>query len=248
MPRDNRVYITLHNGMPEHRKVDALSDGAFRLLIDLWCLCSRNEWDGKVPAATWAKRGTPKARAELLVELAEPQPDGSIYMHDYLEHQRSKDEIHEMRMKRAEAGSKGGKATASAKASAAPSAKAKSKQASSKTPAETETDTTTELATARSAAPFIAEWLEHCSERPPERVIGQAAKEVRGLLSEGIDDRHIRAGLADWHFKGQHPATLPSFVNAAMQARSRSTTNQRVDVARELSQLYAAEEAANAQV
>ena len=46
MPADRRTYITVHDGMPEHPKVDALSDKAFRALVGLWCWCSRNLTDG----------------------------------------------------------------------------------------------------------------------------------------------------------------------------------------------------------
>lgn len=33
MPRDERTFITVHDGMPEHPKVEGLSDAAFRVLI-----------------------------------------------------------------------------------------------------------------------------------------------------------------------------------------------------------------------
>ncbi len=116
MPRDPRTYVTLHDGMPEHHKVEALSDKAFRVLIDLWCWCSRNTTDGDVPEAVWLKRSkTPKIRAELLAALVEPRPDG-VYMHDYLEHQRSRQEIADLRKKRSEAGSLGGKRSAQTRA------------------------------------------------------------------------------------------------------------------------------------
>lgn len=52
------------------------------------------------------------------------------------------------------------------------------------------------------------------------RTIGQLAKQIAGLLSEGIDDRYIRLGLTAWRAKEQHPATLDSFVNAAMNGKS----------------------------
>ena len=115
MPRDPRTFITLHDGMPEHHKVEALSDKAFRALVDLWCWCSRNTSDGDVPESVWLKRTTARVRDELLEGLAEPRPSG-VYMHDYLEHQRSKKEIEELRRKRAAAGSLGGKRSAASRA------------------------------------------------------------------------------------------------------------------------------------
>lgn len=116
MPRDPRTYITVHDGMPEHHKIEALSDKAFRVLIDLWCWCSRNKTDGEVPESVWIKRSrTPKVRAELLAGLAEVRPHG-VYMHDYLKHQRSKDEIAALTAKRSRAGSLGGKRSAESRA------------------------------------------------------------------------------------------------------------------------------------
>lgn len=142
MPRDPRPYITVHDGMPEHPKVEALSDGAFRLLIDLWCYCHRNHTNGRVPATTWRKRGTPRTRAELLAApFAVNRPDGDVEMREYLDHQQSTDDIAAARERKATAGRAGGlaKAAALAKqrasnvlapatASASPPALARSKQ------------------------------------------------------------------------------------------------------------------------
>lgn len=117
--RDSRTYITVHDGMPDHPKVDGLSDPAFRLLVEMWCWCSRHLTDGVVPAVTWGKRGSVKARRELVdAGLADPDPDGTVRMHDYLEHQRSAEEVRELSEKRAEAGRKGGNSKARGVASA----------------------------------------------------------------------------------------------------------------------------------
>ena len=136
MPKDKRVYITVHNGMPEHPKVETLTDAAFRALVSLWCWCSRTESDGKVPDGVWVKRASLKVRRELIrAGMAEVIPDG-VYMHDYLEHQRSAAEIEDLREKRAKAGSVGGKSKASAMALAT----ANEQQSASKTLPETETE------------------------------------------------------------------------------------------------------------
>lgn len=140
MPRDERTYITLHDGMPEHPKVDPLSDAAFRLVVDLWCWCSRNRTDGRVKIATWNKRGTPKARREIIDAGLAEMHDDHVDMHDYLEHQRSAAEIDELREKRRAAGSKGGKAKANGLASATASAIADAEQTGSKSVAESETE------------------------------------------------------------------------------------------------------------
>lgn len=116
MPRDPRTFITVHDGMPEHHKIEALSDKAFRALVDLWCWCSRTKSDGHVPESVWIKRSrSAKVRAELLDSLVERTDDGYV-MHDYLEHQRSKAEIEALQAKRSRAGSLGGKRSAASRA------------------------------------------------------------------------------------------------------------------------------------
>jgi hypothetical protein len=55
------------------------------------------------------------------------------------------------------------------------------------------------------------------------RTTGQLAKYIAGFLSDGIDERSIRQGLADWRRAGQHPATLNSFVDAAMRGPAQRT-------------------------
>jgi hypothetical protein len=66
---------------------------------------------------------------------------------------------------------------------------------------------------APTAQTLVAEWIDHCPERPPGRVIGQVSKELKGLLDEGIDPERVRRALAEWNRKGLHPSTLPSVVH-----------------------------------
>lgn len=104
---DDRTYIRLHDGMPDHPKVESLSDRAFRLLVETWCWCSRHLTDGRVPAAIWAKRGTPKARRELLAAGLVQDCGDHFVMHDYLEHQRSAEQVRELKAVRASVGTLG---------------------------------------------------------------------------------------------------------------------------------------------
>lgn len=76
------------------------------------------------------------------------------------------------------------------------------------------------------AQTIIGEWLEHVTKRPPGNVIGQAAKVINQMLSEGIDPDDIRRGMAAWVIKGAHPSSLPSFVNEAMNAKPRVSRRQ----------------------
>ncbi len=68
------------------------------------------------------------------------------------------------------------------------------------------------------AQTLVGEWLDMVPKRPPQKVIGQTAKELKQLLEDGIDPDDIRAGTASWARKGLHPSTLPSEVNAVMNA------------------------------
>lgn len=106
------------------------------------------------------------------------------------------------------------------------------------------------------AQTLVAEWIEHCQpHRPPKQIIGQIAKLLGDMLGDDIPPPIVRAGLAEWHracatnTRGQHPASLPSFVHAAQVAGSapaptrRSTTDDRVAVGLELAAKYAAMDA-----
>ena len=104
-------WIRVHDGMPDHPKIEGLSDRAFRLLIEIWCWCSRHLTDGEVPEHVWAKRGTARARAELLdaglLVTNRSQPLStvtSLRCHDYLEWQRSSDEVRQLSETKSRAG------------------------------------------------------------------------------------------------------------------------------------------------
>ncbi|MFC7909020.1 hypothetical protein [Streptomyces nigra] len=73
------------------------------------------------------------------------------------------------------------------------------------------------------AQTIVGEWLERCASRPPSRVIGQMAKEIRVLLDEDhVHPDIIRRGIARWMQRGLHPSTLPSVVNEVMNAQAAS--------------------------
>lgn len=146
MPRDPRTYITVHDGMPEHPKVERLDDEAFRTLVTMWCWCSRNLTDGFVPQASWDRRVSVASAKQLLDACLAHVVDGGVQMHDYTEHQRTAQEVADLRNKRVNAGrlgglAKAGRNVASAKASASPVAKQSAKQTASKSLAESETET-----------------------------------------------------------------------------------------------------------
>ena len=80
---------------------------------------------------------------------------------------------------------------------------------------------TTSAPTAQTTLAAFIDWDRANGGTLTRRTIGQLAKHIAALVDEGIDDRYIRAGLAAWREKGQHPATLDSFVSAAMNGQHR---------------------------
>src|ERR1039458_5603058 len=98
---DGRTYIRLHDGMPDHPKVVGLSDAAFRLYVESLCWCSRHLTDGAVTVPAMKRMGgwSPEAAKELAgADLFEPDGvTGNWLVHDYIEHQRTSDEVAEFR-------------------------------------------------------------------------------------------------------------------------------------------------------
>jgi len=60
---------------------------------------------------------------------------------------------------------------------------------------------------------WIAAHLQHGQHRPPKRVVGHVAREVRQLLAEHVPADAIRIGLDTLRAGGLHPSALASLVN-----------------------------------
>ncbi len=69
------------------------------------------------------------------------------------------------------------------------------------------------------AGVLMAGWIAGQQERPPSRVIGQLAKEVKQLLLDGVPGDVVRASLDEWQLKGQHPSVLSSIAHAIRSRR-----------------------------
>lgn len=63
------------------------------------------------------------------------------------------------------------------------------------------------------AQTILGGYLAGLVKRPPRRVVGHLGRLVGEMLADGIDPDDVRAGLAAWHAKGLHPATLPAVVH-----------------------------------
>jgi hypothetical protein len=102
--RELGTYIHVDDGMPEHPKIVGLTDKAFRTLLALWCYCSRQLTDGRVPmpiAAHHPRRAILELEKAGLLESRE----GDWYCHDYPDWQRTASEVATIMSKRGSAAS-----------------------------------------------------------------------------------------------------------------------------------------------
>ena len=98
-------YLNLDDNFAQHEKVDALSNGAFRLHVAGLCHAAKNLTDGFV-AKGRVPRLMPDYRSGYLTELTEaamwlPAP-GGFEIHDYLDWNKPKTWWDEKRIKDAE--------------------------------------------------------------------------------------------------------------------------------------------------
>lgn len=203
---DDRYFIKVHDGFPEHPKTIGLSDKAFRAVVEFWCYSHRQETDGKIPLALF-NRLPPKVRKELLVDYA-IMHETHVEMHDYLEHQQSAQEIAELRKKRSEAGRLGGKT----KANRLASAKANAKQTGSKPVADKDIDKDLATNVAKSkdaqARPRPDEFLDWYLEYP--RKTGRAAAErAYAKARERVSAETLLAGVRAY---AADPNRVPEFT------------------------------------
>lgn len=230
---DDRTYVKLHDGFDEHPKVAGLSDKEFRTYVEALCYSARNLTDGAISFAVARKLAPPRVFATLLrVGLFERHND-HYAVHDYLEHQRSAEQVKQLKEARREAGKRGGNAKAKGLASARGVASGLLKQTPSKVVPETESltyvrdqaetnpslrsgtkESTNAARTApRNAGQIVEAWIDTLNRRPPSNVVGQVAKHIKVLLEDNFAEPEILAGLATMSTKGLHPSTLPSLVN-----------------------------------
>ena len=73
------------------------------------------------------------------------------------------------------------------------------------------------------AGQLMAAHLEACTQRPPNAVVGQTAKETRKLLEEGHRPADVAQALTLLRSKGTHPSTLPSLLNEVLNPPRRTT-------------------------
>lgn len=95
--------MNLDDNYPDHPKVDALSDGAFRLHTAAICWCNRHLTDGFVEVGR-VPRLMPRYRPQYLEELMHgglwDPADGGYRLHDFLDWNRSREDVESSKRKR----------------------------------------------------------------------------------------------------------------------------------------------------
>jgi hypothetical protein len=74
------------------------------------------------------------------------------------------------------------------------------------------------------AQTILGEYLDRCRQRPPKNVVGQMAKQIKGLLEDDFDPDTIRRGIAQWMTRDVHPSVLPSIVNSLVNSTAAAST------------------------
>jgi hypothetical protein len=223
---DDRTYIKLHDGFDEHPKVAGLSDKAFRTYIEALCYCARNLTDGRISFAVARKLAPPRVWAVLTAVRLVDAHDDHYSLHDYLEHQRSAEQVRQLKEARREAGKRGGNAKASALASARGVASDLPKQTASKAVPDTEAEKE-ELLRSSSDDDEPDLFAEFYDAYPRKEAKRKAEQAYRSALKRANHDV-IMAGLGRFQFSADKKfIPLPaSWLNADRWADEASNVHQ----------------------
>lgn len=107
-------WVKIDDRLPEHPKFFATScrDRALNLYIIALCYCSRNLTDGVVPKAVMHEgRGAKRVCESMVAAGLFTENSTSYVVKDYLEWNRSKEQVKEIQAKRRKAGQAGGEAS-----------------------------------------------------------------------------------------------------------------------------------------
>lgn len=87
------TWVKLDDDFPDHPKIADLTDKAFRLHVSGLCYCGRFLTDGKIPKSAIWRLGDGAVLPELLEAGLWEEIDGAYWIHDYLLHQSSKEQV-----------------------------------------------------------------------------------------------------------------------------------------------------------
>lgn len=100
-------WAKLDDRFPDHPKVVALSDRAFRAYVTALCYCAAHLTDGAFPATVGRRLAGVKGTKELLSAGLWLEQPGGYEVHDYLVYNPSREEVEAKRTAKAMAGAKG---------------------------------------------------------------------------------------------------------------------------------------------
>ncbi|MCP2339203.1 hypothetical protein [Actinomadura rupiterrae] len=99
-------WVRFDDQFPIHRKIDGLSDAAFRLHVSAICWSARNLTDGRISAAELRMVARMRRPDKFVDELCRSglwrRVDGGWLIHDYLEFQPSRSKVEKGRVAKAE--------------------------------------------------------------------------------------------------------------------------------------------------
>jgi hypothetical protein len=96
------TWIKLNDNVPRHPKIAGLSHRAFRYWINGLCYASEFLTDGSLPRAFQETVPLQAGRELIASGLWIRHADGGISIHDYIDHQRSRDQVERERRRNAE--------------------------------------------------------------------------------------------------------------------------------------------------
>jgi hypothetical protein len=96
--RDGRPYFAVANELPRHPKYVSLTPTAKNAIIELLSYCNTYLTDGEIPEAVLKKFGKKVVSQLIEVGWIETTKKPRVFMfHDYLKHQKSREQIEELR-------------------------------------------------------------------------------------------------------------------------------------------------------
>lgn len=213
-PDDPRQYVRIATDLPNNIKMNAMSNPLMAIAATVIAICTSASsfTDGLVPLNALRHRGVDDTTIKELIEenvwhdetsdcercLARaPRPKrGSIYIHDYLRHQRSGETVRDLRQKRAKAGAAGAEKRW---------AKLRAKQAEERA-AEQAAREQQEAAAARAA--------KAGKEIEPVKDVKPLDPEKAQLLADAEKLCEYMAGLIQKnHSKGERPSVGKAWIN-----------------------------------
>jgi hypothetical protein len=197
--RSRQRYARVYDDLDDHPKALVVGNAGVGLLARALAYSARHLTDGFVPAEWMAMRAKPSLRRLVVDAGLFEQVTGGYLVHDYLDHNESRERIEEVAAARRSAGSRGGRASKS-EASAQANGKQTLEQTGSgcratRDPAKTETKTENDNTTVDpSRIDLASERLKRGAVQQVFNAWDEARSEVRGVPTGKVvlDDKRRR--------------------------------------------------------